>query len=371
MRAPARLSRLRAAGDDGLSPADEIRIDELVAEAAAAAWYCAFEPSRDCLTLAQGNAIAEVILDAHVAGEDVHAALATSSLFPRNEVWPVAREVARDLVRRYDEDLQDLTRREHAALLSELACRIEPVLASADTSTPAMPSPGAIVPKSCSSCRPRVSIRWTPALPATGHGPNLPKCMSPKISSMPWPRLATPSATIARPAAMPMHRSGPGQGPHRQAGLPASPDTAVQSRGRSRDGRQCLLHELSLRALRHGSDRAADRSRSRQAGQLQPGGDRDLGSWNGTFHDAVSVPAVTVTPSMGTLMSPARWYSPDHICGFVHSCYTGDIGQGGEGRRSGPDGNERRIVGLSGHFDRWRRTAAILVGEGIRGQQPS
>lgn len=330
--AGALVALARAAGDDGLSPADEVRIDELVAEAAAAAWYCAFEPSRDCLTLKQGNAIAEVILDAHASCEDVHAALATSSLFPRNEVWPAAREAAHDLVRRYDEYLQDLTRREHAALLSELACRIEPLLADADTSTPG---------DALSSCD-RAEVLFV--LSPKGKHP-----LDASINShRPWPEFA--EMYVTEDLVHALAALGYTLGDYRKAS--GNGHASERPRGKVLIGRPDFPRRptplCSLEAVREMVDNACSTNflfvlyamvPIAQLIDLDPARPVTFSRaaiatwdpWNGTFHDAVSVPAVTVTPAMGTLMSPARWYSPDHICGFVHSCYTADIGQGGEG----------------------------------------
>ena len=331
-RAGALVALARHTGDDSMSPADEIRIDELVAEAAAAAWYCALEPSRDCLTLKQGNAIAEVILDAHDAGEDVHAALATSSLFPRNDAWPAARAAARDLVRRYDEDLQDLTRREHAVLLSELACRIETVLADADTSTPG---------DALSSCdRSEVLFVLSPK----GKHP-----LDASITShRPWPDFA--ELTVTEDLVHALAALGYTLGDYRKAS--GNGHASERPRGKTRIGRPDFPRRptplCSLEAVREMVDNACSTNflfvlyamvPIAQLIDLDPGRPFTFSRaavatwdpWNGTFHYAVSVPAVTVTPAMGTLVSPARWYSPDHICGFVHGYYTADIGQGGEG----------------------------------------
>lgn len=331
-RSGALVALARDTGDDSLSPADEIRIDELVAEAAAASWFRAYEPSRDCMTLKQGNAIAEVILDAHAAGEDVHAALATSSLFPRNDVWPAAREAARDLVRRYDEDLQDLTRREHAALLSELACRIEPALADADTSTPG---------DALSSCD-RAEVLFV--LSPKGKHP-----LDASITShRPWPDFA--ELTVTEDLVHALAALGYTLGDYRKAS--GNGHASERPRGKVRIGRPDFPRRptplCSLEAVREMVDNACSTNflfalyamvPIAQLIDLDPGRPITFSRaaiatwdpWNGTFHDAVSVPAITVTPAMGTLMSPARWYSPDHICGFVHSYYTADIGQGWEG----------------------------------------
>lgn len=46
---------------------------------------------------------------------------------------------------------------------------------------------------------------------------------------------------------------------------------------------------------------------------------------NGTFHDVPCLDPVTVMPSQGRFVSGADGYSPDEICGLVHSYYHGNV----------------------------------------------
>ena len=119
-----------------LPPDDEAALARCIDNEVASAWFEAWQPSRDCLSLKQGNVLADLILTARAQGNDAEDALAEAECLARTDAWHVARDIARDIAARHDADLEDLTRREHAGLLSALVERIETVLLDADSSTP-------------------------------------------------------------------------------------------------------------------------------------------------------------------------------------------------------------------------------------------
>lgn len=311
-----------------LSHDDEATLEQLVAGAASSAWFNAFKPSRDVLDLKQGNALARVILEARAEGEDGDAALARSCLIARDDPWACARDLARDLVALHDAALQDLTRRAHAGLITALAERIEPVLIDADTSRPR---------DAFGSCD-RAEVLFV--LSPTGK-----HALDASITShRPWPEFGELCVTedlVHALAAM-----GYTLGQYRKASGNAHVSQVLCGRCRMArpDFARRRVPLCSWDDLREVVDNACSTNflfvlyamvPITQLLDIDPARAMTFSRaavatwdpWNGTFHDAVSVPAVTVTPKMGTLMSAAGWHSPDSICGFVHSYYHADLSQ--------------------------------------------
>ena len=316
------------ATDCDLSAAQQEHIDHLVTKAAAGAWFRAYEPERDALSLKQGNAIARIILDAHADGQDTDAALIQSCLLPRYDVWSVALELAREILHRHDDALEDLTRADYADLTVTLAERIEPALIAADPSRPA----------DALSSYDRAEIVFVLS-PRGKHA------LDASITShKPWPEFA--ELYVTEDLAHALAAMGYTLGQYRKA---SNNGHATEiPRGRCRIPRPDFPRRsaplCSWDAIREIVDNACSSNvlfvlyamvPIAQLIDLDPSGPLTFSKaalaswdpWNGTFHDAVSVPDVTVTPKMGTLMSAAGWHSPDSICGFVHRYYEADIRQ--------------------------------------------
>lgn len=311
-----------------LSAEDDALLNKLVANGAADSWFRTFEPSRDCLSLKQGNAIARVILEALAASDNAELALHQSSLLPCCDAWLAAREIARQIMERHDEDLQAITRAEHARLMRGLTERIEPLLIEADSSRP----------QDALSSWDRAEVIFV--ISPTGK-----HALDASIASQrSWPdfaelcvneNLAHAMTCLGYTLSDYRKASGNRHASERARGARSIASPEVRRRAVplcSWDAIQemvdnaCATHFLfvlyaivpitQLIAL----DPTKPMTFSKAA----------IASWNpwdGTFHDAVSVPAVTVTPKMGTLMSPSGWHSPDSICGFVHSYYFADLVQ--------------------------------------------
>ena len=309
-----------------VSPEQEAALEASIKGEVANAWFQCWEPSRYCLSLKQGNALADLILTAHAQGCDVDAALADSDCLARSDAWHTAREIARDLADRHDEALEVLTRREHAELLSELAERIEPLLVDADTSSPR---------DALSSCD-RAEMLFVLSPP--GKHP-----LDASIAShRPWPEfgelyvtedlvhaLACLGYTLSQycKTSGNRHRTERARGAMRLARpgfsrrrTPLCDWSAIQEMVDN----ACATHFLFCVYAIVPVEQLVDLDLARPI-TFSKAAIATWNPWNGTFHDAVTVPKVTLTPKMGTLMSPHGWHSPDCICGFVHSYYQADI----------------------------------------------
>lgn len=322
----ALISLARAEDGDDIAHDDELQLDALITKAADNAWFRAFEASRYAISLKEGNAIARVILEAHADGEDANAALIQSCLLGRNDAWAAAREVASEILNAHDDDLQDLTRTQYSQLRCRLAERIEPILLDADTSTPA----------DAFSSGDRAEILFVIS-PTGKHALDASIC-----NHRPWPdygELYVTEDLVHALAAL-----GYTLGDYRKHS--GNRHVSERPRGKTRIMRPPFPRPhkplCSLEAIREMVDNSCATHflfvlyamvPIAQLIDLDPTKSVTFSKaaiatwnpWDGTFHDAVSVPDVTVTPKMGTLMSAAGYYSPDSICGFVHSYYHSDI----------------------------------------------
>lgn len=316
-----------------LSPDDGAALGQCIDEEVAHAWFQTWEPSRDCLSLKQGNVLADLILTAHAQGSDAEAALAEAECLARADAWHAARVIARDIAARNDADLEDLTRREHAGLITALAERIETALIDADTSTPrnalshcdraevlfVLSPPGKHpLDASIASHRPwpefgelNVTADLAHALACLGYTLGQYR----KVSGNRHASERTRSAVrLARPAF-----------PRRKTPLCDWP--AIQEMVDN----ACATHFLFCLYAMVPVEQLIDLDLA-QPITFSKAAIATWNPWDGTFHDAVSVPEVTVTVKMGSLMSPTGWHAPDDICGFVHRYYEADLSQPAPGQ---------------------------------------
>ena len=315
-----------AMNPDTLPPDANAPIRQMISDAAKEAWFRTYEQSRDSLSLKEGNAIASVVLNAHTMNSDPQLALADNNLLARGDAWYCAREAAQELIARYDDDLQDLTRRDHSNLLRTLTERIEAILIDTDPSLPR---------DALSSCdRAEVlfifSPKWKHALDASIY------------SNRPWPEfselgvnddlahaLACLGYTVGeyRKASKNRHATDRPRGTSRLArpavARRATPLCNWKAIEEMVDN-ACSTHFLFCLYAIVSIDSLIDLDLSKEL-TFSKAAVATWNPWSGTFHDAVSVTSATVTPSMGTLLAPDKWYSPDEICGFVHRYYEADL----------------------------------------------
>jgi hypothetical protein len=322
------MALARNTDDEGLTAGQMVQIDQLVAKAGDGAWYGAFSPSRECMSLKQGNQLAQIVLDARAAGNEPEFVLAQSGLLARDDAWAYARDAARALLTDYDNDLLDLTRRQYGDLLDALTFRIEDDITGKDTTRA----------RDALSSYDRAEIVFVLS-PRGKHA------LDASITShKPWPEFA--ELYVTEDLAHALAAMGYTLGQYRKA---SNNGHATEiPRGRCRIPRPDFPRRsaplCSWDAIREIVDNACSSNflfvlyamvPIAQLIDLDPSGPLTFSKaalaswdpWNGTFHDAVSVPDVTVTPKMGTLMSAAGWHSPDSICGFVHRYYEADIRQ--------------------------------------------
>jgi hypothetical protein len=311
-----------------LTDAQRVQIDTMVAGVAADSWFRTYGPSRNPMSLKEGTAIASVILDACEAGRDAEQALIEAHLLTQGDAWYHARELARELTERHDDDLIDLTRREHSALLQALAERIEPALGDADPSTPRDALSG--------HDRAEVVFVFSPR--------GKPPLDGAIVSNRPWP--AFEELTVNDGLAHALACMGYTVGQYRKAS--GNRRAAERGRGKMRLARADFARReepiCTWDAVREMVDNACATHfvfcayaivSVEQLIDLDPTKPFTLSKaaiatwnpWSGTFHDAVNVLALALLPAMGTLIAPAHLHSPDQICGFVHSYYEAEISQ--------------------------------------------
>ena len=322
------LLQLARDPDGDLLPESANALSARIDQEVAGSWFRAWQPSRDCISLKRGNALADLILAAHANGNDPENALAESDYLGRDDAWDAAREIARNVAARHDADLQDLTRREHAAFISALTERIEPALVDADTSSPR---------DALSRCD-RAEVLFVLAPP--GKHP-----LDASIEShKPWPDFA--ELCVTDDLAHALACLGYTLGQYRKES--GNRHASQRVRGALRLARPAIPRRpvplCDWPAIREMVDNACSTQflfslyaivPVEQLIDLDPARPITFSKaavatwnpWSGTFHDAVSVPTVTVTAKMGTLMSPTGWHSPDEICGFVHRYYEAELSQ--------------------------------------------
>jgi hypothetical protein len=323
------LIHLAGNPDEDLAADDEAMIAACIDKEVASAWFEAYGPSRDPLPLAQGNVLADLILTALANGGDAEAAIAHSGILGAADSWYAAHEIAREIAGRHDEDLGDeLTRNEYTDLVTLLASRIKPLLIDADTSRPR---------DALSSCD-RAELLFLLSPPGSHE-------IDTSIAShKPWSEFAElyVDAGLAHALAC----LGYTVGQYRQAS--GNRYASERARGALRLHRPGVSRPAaalcSWDAIREIVDNACATNfllafyamvpivqlldiDSARPVTFSKAALASYNPWSGTFHDAVSLENLTVTPDMGRFVSPAGWVSPDAICGFVHRYYEADISQ--------------------------------------------
>ena len=290
------------------------------------AWFSTYEPQRHCRTLREGTALAATILEAHANGAEPEDALSDSGALACGDAWYAARDIAKDIVNRHDNDLGDVTRSEHAALIAALDERIEPLLIDADTSHP----------RDALSSHDRAEVVFVFTAPGRHELDGSIAC------HRPWPEfgelyvnddLAHALACLGFTVGQYRKASGNTYESDRACGAFRLRRPSIQRRAAPLCSLQQLEEMVDNACATHfvfcvyaivpiaqllDIDPAEPMTFSKAAVAT-------WNTWDGTFHDAAMAQAVTVTPNMGKLIAPARLYSPDSICGLVQSYYVADL----------------------------------------------
>ena len=326
--AAALMALARNTDDEGLTAGQMVQIDQLVAKAGDGAWYGAFSPSRECMSLKQGNQLAQIVLDARAAGNDPEFVLAQSGLLARDDAWAYARDAARALLTDYDDDLLDLTRRQYGDLLDALTFRIEDDIAGKDTSRA----------RDALSSFDRCELLFVFQRPEQDY-------LDGAIESYkPWPdwrelcvtsdlahSLACLGYSVSqyRKASANRHVSQPDRGQSRLTALrpdrKVAPICSMDAIAEMVDN-SCSTYFIFCAYAIVPVVQLLDLDPA-QPVTFSKAAIATWNPWSGTFHDAAKAHNLTVKPAMGKFVSPARFYSPDDICGFVQRYYEADIRQ--------------------------------------------